>query len=132
MGIFSEFFGSSSSSTAPPSVTTPDISEGQVRALFYLWNEALATGDSRIVARRYSEDAILLPTAVSTIMQGQINSKRRAIECNRPHRWIVVYEFFSANSHFFSCSYVLRICVVRWTTNGLRWHQRLLWQLFAT
>ena len=39
-----------------------EISEGQVRSLFYLWNDALATGDSRIVAKRYSEDAILLPT----------------------------------------------------------------------
>lgn len=42
----------------PPS----DISEGQVRSLFYLWNDALATGDSRIVARRYAHDAVLLPT----------------------------------------------------------------------
>lgn len=71
MGIFREFFGSSSSSltnagAASPTTTTAlqEISEGQVRALFYLWNEALATGDSRIVARRYAEDAILLPTAV--------------------------------------------------------------------
>jgi len=38
------------------------ISEGQVRSLFYLWNDALATGDSRIVAKRYSSDAMLLPT----------------------------------------------------------------------
>jgi len=43
---------------SPPSV----ISEGQVRALFYLWNDALATGDSRIVAKRYSSDPLLLPT----------------------------------------------------------------------
>jgi hypothetical protein len=69
MGIFREFFGSSSSSlnnagVASPTTALQEISEGQVRALFYLWNEALATGDSRIVARRYAEDAILLPTAV--------------------------------------------------------------------
>jgi uncharacterized protein (TIGR02246 family) len=38
------------------------ISEGQVRALFYLWNDALATLDSRLVAKRYSSDPILLPT----------------------------------------------------------------------
>jgi uncharacterized protein (TIGR02246 family) len=38
------------------------ISEEQVRSLFYLWNGALATGDSRIVAKRYAEDAVLLPT----------------------------------------------------------------------
>jgi conserved hypothetical protein len=38
------------------------ISEGQVRSLFYLWNNALATGDPRIVAKRYAADAVLLPT----------------------------------------------------------------------
>jgi uncharacterized protein (TIGR02246 family) len=38
------------------------ISEGQVRALFYLWNDALATLDSRLVAKRYSADPILLAT----------------------------------------------------------------------
>jgi uncharacterized protein (TIGR02246 family) len=38
------------------------ISEGEVRALFYLWNDALATEDSRLVAKRYSSDPILLPT----------------------------------------------------------------------
>lgn len=38
------------------------ISEGQVRALFYLWNDALATLDSRLVAKRYSSDPILLST----------------------------------------------------------------------
>eukprot|EP00429_Kryptoperidinium_foliaceum_P069080 CAMPEP_0176055404 /NCGR_PEP_ID=MMETSP0120_2-20121206/27583_1 /TAXON_ID=160619 /ORGANISM="Kryptoperidinium foliaceum, Strain CCMP 1326" /LENGTH=467 /DNA_ID=CAMNT_0017388899 /DNA_START=129 /DNA_END=1532 /DNA_ORIENTATION=+ len=48
---------------AIPAMTPPcEISEGQVRALFYLWNDALATGDSRIVAKRYSEDPLLLPT----------------------------------------------------------------------
>jgi len=44
----------------PP--TTPEISEGQVRSMFYLWNNALATGDSRIVAGLYASDAVLLPT----------------------------------------------------------------------
>lgn len=39
-----------------------EVSEGQVRSLFYLWNDALATGDSRLVAKRYSSDAMLLPT----------------------------------------------------------------------
>jgi hypothetical protein len=43
-----------------------DINEEQVRALFYLWNDALATGDSRIVAKRYSSDPILLPTVSDT------------------------------------------------------------------
>merc|ERR1719273_144398 len=36
--------------------------EKEVRALFYLWNDALATGDSRIVASRYASDPVLLPT----------------------------------------------------------------------
>lgn len=39
-----------------------EVSEGQVRSLFYLWNDALASGDSRLVAKRYSKDAMLLPT----------------------------------------------------------------------
>jgi hypothetical protein len=64
MGLFDEFFGASSSPSSSSS-NTQQISEGQVRSLFYLWNDALATGDSRIVARRYAEDAILLPTVVS-------------------------------------------------------------------
>ena len=37
-----------------------------VRSLFYLWNDALATGDSRIVAARYAPDAVLLPTVSDT------------------------------------------------------------------
>lgn len=47
---------------SPPAV----VSEGQIRALFYLWNDALATGDSRIVAKRYSMDPLLLPTVSDT------------------------------------------------------------------
>jgi len=39
-----------------------DITEKEVRALFELWNSALATGDSRIVASRYTKDPVLLPT----------------------------------------------------------------------
>ena len=38
------------------------INEKQVRALFELWNTALATGDSRIVADRYIKKPVLLPT----------------------------------------------------------------------
>jgi uncharacterized protein (TIGR02246 family) len=45
-----------------PEVMTKKVSEGQVRALFYLWNDALASGDSRIVAKRYAKEAMLLPT----------------------------------------------------------------------
>lgn len=32
-----------------------DVTEAEVRALFELWNAALATGDSRIVASRYTK-----------------------------------------------------------------------------
>eukprot|EP00578_Thalassiosira_sp_NH16_P016049 CAMPEP_0181116936 /NCGR_PEP_ID=MMETSP1071-20121207/22221_1 /TAXON_ID=35127 /ORGANISM="Thalassiosira sp., Strain NH16" /LENGTH=533 /DNA_ID=CAMNT_0023201223 /DNA_START=67 /DNA_END=1668 /DNA_ORIENTATION=+ len=38
------------------------ITEKEVRALFELWNSALATGDSRIVASRYTKSPYLLPT----------------------------------------------------------------------
>lgn len=39
-----------------------DIStQAEIRALFFLWNDALATGDSRIVTARYAEDAVLFP-----------------------------------------------------------------------
>eukprot|EP00970_Alexandrium_tamarense_P011530 scaffold2518_cov272-Alexandrium_tamarense.AAC.4 len=38
------------------------ITEEEVRSLFTLWNSALATGDSRIVASRYTKNPVLLPT----------------------------------------------------------------------
>ena len=38
------------------------VTEKEVRALFELWNAALATGDSRIVASRYTKSPVLLPT----------------------------------------------------------------------
>jgi len=38
------------------------ITSKEVRALFELWNSALATGDSRIVANRYVKNPVLLPT----------------------------------------------------------------------
>ena len=48
-------------------ITSKKITKDEVRSLFYLWNDALATGDSRIVARRYAqEDPILLPTVSDT------------------------------------------------------------------
>lgn len=45
-----------------------DISKDEVRALFSLWNNALATGDSRLVAARYAtkSGAVLLPTVSDT------------------------------------------------------------------
>jgi len=60
-----------STSAAPPaSPAGPEeaapasgsITEKEVRALFELWNSALATGDSRIVADRYIKSPVLLPT----------------------------------------------------------------------
>ena len=42
-----------------------EITEENVRGLFTLWNDALGTGDSRIVASRYATDAVLLPTGTS-------------------------------------------------------------------
>ena len=38
-----------------PAKSSGDISDKEVRALFELWNSALATGDSRIVASRYTK-----------------------------------------------------------------------------
>lgn len=38
------------------------ITEDEVRDLFQLWNNALATEDPDAVAKRYSKDAVLLPT----------------------------------------------------------------------
>lgn len=45
-----------------PGSAAPAVDEEEVRALFSLWNNALATGDSRIVAKRYAKQSILLPT----------------------------------------------------------------------
>lgn len=51
-----------------PTTSAGDITPKQVRALFSLWNNALATGDSRLVASRYAtrSGAILLPTVSDT------------------------------------------------------------------
>jgi hypothetical protein len=38
----------------------------EVRSLFGLWNDALATLDSSVVASRYAKDAVLLPTVSDT------------------------------------------------------------------
>mmetsp|Transcript_26828 Transcript_26828/g.63985 ORF Transcript_26828/g.63985 Transcript_26828/m.63985 type:complete len:633 (-) Transcript_26828:67-1965(-) len=51
------------SSIMPESIAVPTpISEEEVRSLFYLWNDALATLDPEVVADRYTDDAVLLPT----------------------------------------------------------------------
>ena len=38
------------------------ITEDEVKGLFSLWNDALATGDSKKVASRYAKKGVLLPT----------------------------------------------------------------------
>ncbi|KAL3789322.1 hypothetical protein ACHAW5_007669 [Stephanodiscus triporus] len=45
-----------------PAKSKGDVTEAEVRALFELWNSALATGDSRIVASRYTKSPVLLAT----------------------------------------------------------------------
>jgi len=51
------------SSVMPEGITLgKPITEKEVQNLFYLWNDALATKDSEAVAKRYSKNAVLLPT----------------------------------------------------------------------
>jgi len=54
---------------ASPTTMSPnnatDITDKEVRALFDLWNSALATGDSRIVARRYTKVSFVLSLSLS-------------------------------------------------------------------
>ena len=38
------------------------ITKEEVQGLFHLWNDALATGDSSLVASRYAAKGVLLPT----------------------------------------------------------------------
>jgi uncharacterized protein (TIGR02246 family) len=57
------------SSTMPESgkkAAGEKISDDQVRNLFFLWNDALDTLDSDVVAKRYSQHAVLLPTVSDT------------------------------------------------------------------
>ncbi|KAL9179028.1 hypothetical protein ACHAXT_000070 [Thalassiosira profunda] len=55
-------FGKLKKFNKPAKAGKDDITEAEVRALFELWNSALATGDSRIVASRYTKSPVLLPT----------------------------------------------------------------------
>jgi len=54
------------SSKMPEATTGQDITDEEVKSLFYLWNDALATLDSDKVAKRYAKDAVLLPTVSDT------------------------------------------------------------------
>ncbi|KAL7531292.1 LOW QUALITY PROTEIN: hypothetical protein ACHAWF_003712 [Thalassiosira exigua] len=47
---------------APPAAAAAPLPEREVRALFELWNDALATLDPDVVAARYSASPCLLPT----------------------------------------------------------------------
>ena len=55
-------FGKLKKFNKPAKAGKDDITEAEVRALFELWNSALATGDSRIVASLYTKAPVLLPT----------------------------------------------------------------------
>jgi len=50
------------SSQMPETMGGPVLKEHECQNLFYLWNDALATLDADTVARRYSKNAVLLPT----------------------------------------------------------------------
>lgn len=51
------------SSVMPEGIVVAEpITEKEVRGLFKLWNDALATKDPRKVAKRYSKAGVLLPT----------------------------------------------------------------------
>jgi hypothetical protein len=52
----------SHSARSPSTGSKSSITEAEVRGLFELWNSALATGDSRIVASRYTKSPVLLAT----------------------------------------------------------------------
>uniref|UniRef100_A0A7R9VN40 Calcium/calmodulin-dependent protein kinase II association-domain domain-containing protein n=1 Tax=Pseudictyota dubia TaxID=2749911 RepID=A0A7R9VN40_9STRA len=54
------------SSVMPEGILGEPISKDEVRSLFNLWNDALATGDSTKVMNRYAKDAVLLPTVSDT------------------------------------------------------------------
>jgi uncharacterized protein (TIGR02246 family) len=54
------------SSAMPESKISKDISKDEVKDLFYLWNDALATLDSDAVAMRYAKESVLLPTVSDT------------------------------------------------------------------
>jgi hypothetical protein len=70
LGIFGLFGGSSTKvatkTTSKAVDDLPILEKEAVQDLFYLWNDALKTLEPEIVAKRYSEQAILLPTVSDT------------------------------------------------------------------
>lgn len=71
--------GGPTAKAPPPSSSSSSSSRGggpteeDIRGLFYKWNDALATGDSAVVASLYGKDAVLLPT-VSDIPRTDFDS----------------------------------------------------------
>ena len=71
LGVFGIFGSSTNKVDDKTSVSTnsggmPTLEKEEVQDLFYLWNDALKTLEPEIVASRYSDEAILLPTVSDT------------------------------------------------------------------
>jgi len=66
MGLRSFFGKSKEPEKLAYIVPVQEISDAEVRSLFELWNDALQTGSSKIVAKRYAKDPMLLPTVSDT------------------------------------------------------------------
>jgi hypothetical protein len=60
----------------------------QIEGLFHIWNDALATGDPKIVTALYSSKATLLPTRSNKVCPSLLHWY------SQPHtrsRWVVIY-----------------------------------------
>lgn len=68
MGLRSRFFGKSKKAIVNIEDIVPvkEITDEEVRSLFDLWNDSLQTGSSKLVAKRYAKDPMLLPTVSDT------------------------------------------------------------------
>jgi uncharacterized protein (TIGR02246 family) len=69
--LVSEFKSKKSSEPMMAEVST--LTDEEVRSQFFLWNQALQTKDSNIVAKRYSKTPVLLPT-ISNIPRTDVAS----------------------------------------------------------
>lgn len=83
----------------PPTTAGGDITEKEVRALFELWNSALATGDSRIVADRYIRKPVLLPT-VSDVPRTDFDSVKDYFDAFLKKKPQGKYRTVRAHVHF--------------------------------
>lgn len=68
LGPFRKFFGKAKKAIVNIEDIVPvtEISDEEVRSLFDLWNDSLQTGSSKLVAKRYAKDPMLLPTVSDT------------------------------------------------------------------